>query len=246
MASGSSSNAERAGSVLLCLGEGGEEGMRLRELSEKLDAAPANVHRTLAALVGQGFVEQVGHGLYRLGPAIYALARRDTGSASQVARWQPALVEIARHYGHAGFLMRRVGLDVVALHMEVGLAPLQARARTIGARYPLGVGPSSICILSTLSPEERDFVLSANAARYAALGHDPAHIRSLVAEAARDGHSLDLAVFTPDVGAIAVPIRERDGEARAGLAMTAPLTFFTPERVDDVVRFLKDRVRERG
>lgn len=238
--SSSSSNAERAGSVLLCLGEGGDAGVRLRDLSERLSAPPATIHRTLTALCRQGFAEQAGHGVYRLGPAVYALSRRDVGSAGLVARWRPALLELARRFGHAGFLMRRAGLDIVALHLEVGLAPLQARARTVGTRYPLGVGPSSICILSTLSPRERAYVFEANAGRYRELGHDVATIAAMVEQAGRDGHALDMAHFTPDVGAVAVPLRDRTGDAQSGLALTAPLTYFTPERTAEVVGCLKE------
>ncbi|MCZ8108614.1 MAG: helix-turn-helix domain-containing protein [Burkholderiales bacterium] len=237
--SSSSSNAERAGSVLLCLGEGGDAGVRLRDLSERLSSPPATIHRTLTALCRQGFAEQAGHGVYRLGPAVYALSRRDVGSAALVARWRPALLELARRFGHAGFLMRRSGLDIVALHLEVGLSPLQARARTVGTRYPLGVGPSSICILSTLSLRERNYVLEANAARYRDLGHDVDTIAAMAEQASRDGHALDMAHFTPDVGAVAVPLRDRSGDALSGLAMTAPLTFFTPERTAEVVFLLK-------
>lgn len=136
--------------------------------------------------------------------------------------------------------MRRAGLDIVALHLEVGLAPLQARARTVGTRYPLGVGPSSICILSTLSKRERAYVFEANAARYRDLGHEVATIAAMVEQAGKDGHALDMAHFTPDVGAVAVPLRDRTGDAHSGLALTAPLTFFTPERTAEVIACLKE------
>jgi DNA-binding IclR family transcriptional regulator len=84
---GSSSNAERAAVVLLALGEAGLGGMALRDLAQTVGEAKPALHRTLTAMIRHGFVEQPqDRGNYRLGPAIFALSRRESSAAERVRR----------------------------------------------------------------------------------------------------------------------------------------------------------------
>lgn len=68
-------SVDKALQALQRLGAAGGEGLSLAKLSADLGLNKASVHRTLAALRYRGFVDQeVSSGVYRLGPAVLALA----------------------------------------------------------------------------------------------------------------------------------------------------------------------------
>jgi DNA-binding IclR family transcriptional regulator len=240
--SSTSSNAERAALVLLALGEPGGAGVPLREIAERLSEAKPAVHRTLMALARHGFVETVGRGRYRLGPSIYALAHQETAATEKVQRWRPILMASALQFGHCTYLVSRAGMDAVVLDLDAGTAPVRALTNGIGGRLPLGFGPGPAAILSTLDPRSREFILESNAERYRQRGIDPTVIRHIVNEAATHGYARDLGDFLPDCGGIAMPIRERDGSGSAAITVATPLSYLSPERIEDIVAFLGEAI----
>lgn len=236
--SSTSSNAERAALVLIELGRAGEEGTSLGDLAGGLGEAKPAVHRTLTALSRHGFVETIARGRYRLGPAIHALARQPSAAAATVRRWRPVLMQTAARFGHTVYLVGRAGANAIVLDMEVGSAPVQALTDGIGGRLPLGLGPGPAAILSTFDPALRDVVLASNEAAYRRHGADPATIRAFVEDAVTVGHARDLGLFIASCGGVALPVREENAEASAAITVAAPLAFFTPDRIDDVVQTL--------
>lgn len=235
----SSTNAERAADILLCLGEAGGEGASLKDIAAALGQPKPAVLRTLTALAMRGFVEQVARGRYRLGPSIYALAKRDNAASRDVERWRAVLMGLAERYGHAFYLVGRAGLDAVILDMAVGRAPVQTLTSGIGGRLPLGIGSGSIAILSTLTPSERRLILDSNARHFSAWGVTQETIDELVDRAIHRGFAWDLGHYIPDCGGIAVPVRDHGAApAHAAITLSAPASFLTPERIDEVAGFI--------
>jgi len=241
-----STNAERAAMVLLKLGESAPSGMALKELASGLGEGKPAVHRTLAALARHGFVEQIGRGRYRLGPSVYALARREHSALERIQRWRPALMTLAQHFGHCIYLMGRAGLDAVVLDMHVGPAPVQALTSGIGGRLPLGVGPGSIAILSTLDADDRRLIMETNTPRYRERKVEPRLVERLVAGAVARGHARDLGDFVAGCGGIAVPVRERNGSCSTAITVAAPLAFLSEENIADILARLDRVIAERA
>lgn len=224
---------------MLAIAPHGAAGIALGELAaEMAEAAPA-LHRTLTALAKFGFVESHGRGRYRLGPAIFALAQLDGSMTDRLTQWRPLLIETVARYGCSAYLVERAGMDTVVLDMHVGTAPLQALTSGIGARLPLGLGPGATAILITLDGPTRELILEQNAAAYEARGFSLAHIHAFVHDALARGYALDRAQFVPECGGVALPIRNRGGQASAAISASAPVSFLTDQRVAEIVRELQ-------
>jgi DNA-binding IclR family transcriptional regulator len=222
-----STNASRALVTLLELGRAGVAGITLKDLAAAVgDPKPAML-RCLQALLEYGFAEQVARGRYRLGPSIYSLAKAENAVHVEVAKWRSALALLAEKLGQTMYLARRAGLDVVVIDMEIGSSPVQALSSGIGGRLPMGIGSGSLAIVSTLDPQVRSQIIATNADRYSQWKLDVATVTRYVDQAAPRDYSCDVGLIIPDVGGLAVPIRERGQySAVMALGMTAPKSFF--------------------
>lgn len=222
-----STNAARAAATLLELGRAGAEGTTLKNLATAVgDPKPAML-RCLSALLEYGFAEQVARGRYRLGPSIYSLAKAESAVHVEVAKWRPALVLLAEKLGQTMYLVRRAGMDVVVIDMQIGTSPVQALTNGIGGRLPMGIGSGSLAIVSTLDPQARSEIIATNAHRYSQWTLDAAIVARYVEEAVPRDYSCDVGLIIRDWGGLAVPIRERGEYAAAmSLTMTAPKSFF--------------------
>lgn len=217
-----SSNAARAGDVLLLLGECGPDGALLRELAEHLGVSRPALHRTLAALATRGFVEATSRrGGYRLGPAIYGLTQTRNATEARLTILRPMLYDIVAKTGYSAFLMVEAGLDALCLEM---ISPMQIRSLTGGAggRVPLGIAAGSLAILSSLPPESRAAIISANADRYtnypALRPMSPDRVQHMVEETITDGYSCDFGCFFPGEGGVGLVIPSARG-LRTGLSV---------------------------
>ncbi len=235
----SSSNAERAARALLIVGRAGSQGLSLGDVAQALGEGKPGTHRTLTALSRYGFIEKQGHGRYRLGPAIFALAQLDGAVHDRLTHWRPLLAKTALRHGCTVYLLERAGFDMVVLDMNVGSAPLQALTSGIGDRLPLGLGPAAAAILITLDAPMRELILTHNAAGFVARGYGETHVRRFVAETLARGYALDRGKFVPECGGIALPIRNRNGQASAAISVSAPASFLTDQRVAEIVTELQ-------
>lgn len=239
-----SSNVARAGEILLVLGEAGPDGLSLQEISRNLAEAKPAVHRALGALALKGFVEPTGrHGYYRLGPAIYGLARRQARADVLATRMRPALIDIVARIGQPVFLMARAGHDAICLEM---LAPTPAQTLTggTGGRVPLGVAAGSLALLSSMPNEAALQVIEANAERYRnypSLRPLSAELmRELVQEARARGYALDFGYYFPNGGGIGIAVETGlPGGAELSISVSIYGEMHTPEKLDALAQDIR-------
>ena len=235
-----STNAARAAATLLELGKSGAAGTTLKALSASVGDSKPSMLRCLSALLEYGFAEQIARGRYRLGPSIYALAKAESAVHFEIAKWRPALAVLAEELGQTMHLVRRAGMDVVVIEMQIGSSPVQALTTGVGGRLPIGVGAGSLAIVSSLDPIDRDEIIEANAPRYQQWSLTAETVTRHVEQAAIKGYSSDVGSIFPDWGGLAVPIRERgDYAAIMALSMTAPKSFFDTQNHDSVATHIK-------
>jgi DNA-binding IclR family transcriptional regulator len=85
----------------------------LDELAQRMQAPKPTVHRALAALRRARLADQVGRGMYRLGDEYLRLAFQHHASRPEGARLEPALRQLALHYGETAHYAELDGRDVV-------------------------------------------------------------------------------------------------------------------------------------
>lgn len=245
MTAESSSNAERAGEILIVLGEAGIEGMSLQMLAQRLGEAKSATRRALVALSKRGFVETASkYGHYRLGPAIFGLANRPTSVSEMFRRYSPAVTEVAAITQQSSYLMMRAGFDALCVDMHEGTAFVQTLTGGIGGRVPLGIGPGTMSILTLLDPSLVENILQHNQQFFERYNHTTMEkVQRELRRAREDGFSYDIGETYPDAGGVAVPIRASHGSTAAAVSIAIPASLLSPARAKEIAKTIENAIR---
>jgi len=233
----SSSNAERAGLVLIALGEGPATGLPLRDIALRLGDTKPAVHRALTALQQLGLVEQTSsRSLYRLGEAFFRLGRGRESTRDRILRWRPVLTALGDRFGGSCFLLDRSGLDAVIIDMHLGSQTVQILGEGIGGRLPLGYGLGSMVILAMQDADNREAILVANDERYRSRGVDPASVRELATSVRNLGYDFRRNAFIRGVTGVSMPILDRGGSCSAAITISMLSEQFSDEMLSLVLQ----------
>jgi DNA-binding IclR family transcriptional regulator len=239
-------STQKSFQVLRILAATGAQGATLGEISAAAGLPKPTTHRLLAAMVQQGFALRGPKGRrYLVGPEIYALALKSQSTVSLVERWRGSLLRIAERTGDSSFLMVRSGNDAVCMGMHEVLVHVRTLTGGPGGRIPLGVGPGSIAILSTMNDDEVSTILGSNERRLRVLDEGlPELAPDLVARVRTNGYAVSVgATILPEVAGIAVPIPRELGVPECALSIATLVTRVTPERTALVVDAIRDEVQ---
>ncbi|WP_245410174.1 IclR family transcriptional regulator [Falsochrobactrum shanghaiense] len=239
-----SSNAVRALDILLVIANAHEDGLALAEIAQQLGETKPAVHRSITSLLHRGFVESAGkRGHYRLGPAIFLLARRQARLEPLIAKFGPGMTEFARRTGFTVYMMVQAGVDAVCAEM-ISRFTQQQLWMGIGARVPMGVAAGSLALLSMLPEADARQIIERNASRYAqhpAVQHvDEKVVAAQAADARRRGYAVNLGYYLPGEGGIGLPIKATSMyEMDIAISFTAPLELMTESWIENIVGELK-------
>lgn len=209
----------------------------LQTLCRSTGLHKTTAHRLLAALESEGLIERAaGHGVYRLGPAMIALggcAMRNNDLRT-VAR--PVLEQIADKTGESTtleVLFGRPPLHVLVLD-EVVSSYLLGMTQDVGAR------------LSAFTTSTGRLLLAhqPDAVRNALLAELPAAARTMVAngwqEALDCGHVTTVDELEVGFSAVAVPVRNHNGEVVAAISVGGPSVRLDAARLTELAAVLHE------
>jgi len=231
---GASQSARKALALLKLVGVHHASGLRLTDLIALTGQDKSTIHRLLATLVEEGFVERVSASKrYRLGVEAIQLGFLAADMSPLTERFRPVLQKLARISEDTVFLVVRSGNEVVYVHREEGAWPVKAFIAAPGMRRPMGLSAVGVAMLA----QEPDARLAAVHARheraYTEAGVDLASLRELVQNARRLGYSemRDIGPLgTAGVGcAFAM-----SPTARAGVSIAAVRTRMTTRRMREL------------
>jgi IclR family acetate operon transcriptional repressor len=223
-----------------------EPGIGLSALARRLALPKSTAHRLLSALEQLGFIKRHEDGRYHAGPLIHEIAEGRT--------WQGRLIEIARP---VMVLLRDRCDETVALHIlkPEGWAPIaqvestQELRRTItnlGTPVPLYAGAVGKLFLAYMTEGDRDRYLKENPPR-SLTPYTPVNLRRLLDELAmirRRGYSTSAQEVVVGVAGIAMPIGTGGGAVTAAIAVSGPISRFTPKALSAMRPALAEAVRE--
>jgi DNA-binding IclR family transcriptional regulator len=145
-------SASKALMLLKLVGNHHPQGVRLKDLIPETGQDRSTVHRLLACLVDEGFLERAAPSKsYRLGMEAMQLGLISAGMAPVVDRFRPVMQRIARQTGDTVFLIVRSGDHAMCLHREEGPYPVKAFVVEPGSRRLLGASSVGMSILARLS-----------------------------------------------------------------------------------------------
>lgn len=230
----------RALAILRTLAVGGEDGLRLIDVTRTTGLNRPTAHRLLRVLKEEGIVEQSTRTRrYAIGEQIPQLALARARPSALLIAAEPHLKRAAETFGDTVFLTIRTGLDTLCVARRLGRFPVQVLLIEVGARRPLGVSSAGIAMLAAMPEEEADDVLTRNADRLRPYRITLPRAGDLVAEVRAQGFALRTRGLVPGTRAVSVAVEATDRSPAGALTVTAMDRRLTGERIETVVEFLR-------
>lgn len=237
----------RALAVLRIVAAGQEQGVRLTDVARGAALNRPTAHRILRVLVEEGAVEQdTATRRYLIGRevSLLGLARMTRFPIRAIA--EPHLRHLSDTLGDTAFLTIRNGNDSICIDRRPGSFPVKVLSIEVGARRPLGVGVSGLVRLASLPPAEAAQVVRRNASRLKAMGIDPALLLERAATTRTQGYAYAPVGVVPGSRAVAVPVRNPEGQTVAGLAIATITGRLPTTRVAEVVKVMTEQAERIG
>jgi IclR family KDG regulon transcriptional repressor len=225
----------RALDVLLFFNEEHPE-WSVAELSQALGLHRSIVYRVLRTFEQRGVVTR-SHpgGRYQLGLKLVELANVVLANMDSRQVAHPVMERLVRETGESAFLTVVSEEESVCIHRIESSQRVRVTL-TIGGRYPLYAGASDKLLLAYLPPEEIDKVIARGLKR---LTPDtitsPDRLREDLAKIRRQGWAFSVGELTPGVAAIAVPLRDSNGDVVAALSIGGLASRFDENRLQTLI-----------
>lgn len=165
-------------------------GLRLTEAIALSGLDRSTVHRQLACLIEEGFVDRTPDSKrYRLGIEAMQLGVAPDANAHLVQRFLPVMEDVARQSGDTVFLMVRSGDHALCLHREEARQPEDALIVAPGIRRVLGVSAVGVGVLARWSDADVATTFERHPAEYRSAGITLPWLRDCVHETRSLGYA---------------------------------------------------------
>lgn len=205
--------------------------MTLSEVARRVNHTPAATRRSLITLSALGFIGQTGK-RFHLTPKVLTLGSGFFFAAQTDQVLQPAVREVVEKFGDASSIGTLSQGDVIYIaHYSVQRA--RRAAAVSGARYPAYATSMGRILLAGRPDAEVDAFLSAlePQALTSRTCTDPCEIRAEIMEARRNGYATTVDQLDYGITALAVPIRNAEGQTVAALNTSGYTGLVTPEQL---------------
>jgi DNA-binding IclR family transcriptional regulator len=198
-----------------------EQPMRPIELCERLGLPWTTVHRLLAQLTAQGFVEkEPDTGRYRIGQASWLVGSAYVVNHRILDAARPHLEMLAGDVNAVVQLCERAGNLAVTLFSHHRADAENIMKTSYGYQFPLHCGAKAQVLLAYAQPEFVEAYLAGPLKRLTPLTiTEPDRLRDVLATIREQGFALtdrDVQIFT---GSVAAPIFDRDGTVPASICL---------------------------
>ena len=228
--SGPVQSVDRAVAILEILARDGEAGVT--EVARELDVHKSTASRLLAALDRRELVTQdTARGKFRLGVGIVRLAGAASRKLDVVQESRPVCRALAQEVGETVNLAILSGRDALYLDQVAGPAALSPH-NWAGQRIPLHATSDGKVLLAYLSEGELAACLAPPLARFTDRTiTDLAEFGELLAEVRRRGFATAVEELEAGLTAIAVPVRNAEGNVIASISASGPSFRIPAERI---------------
>lgn len=236
-------SAARALVLLRHIGARSPIGVRLTDLVALTGMDKSTVHRLLACMVNEGFVERVPGGKhYRLGVEAAQLGLVSSEMAPLVDRFRPVMLKIARLSEESVYLVARSGHHALCVHRESGAYAQPLGHVLPGKRRVLGISAVGVSILAHGPDHDLEVTYRHNVPHYEGVGATFSVLRGLIDATRARGFS-EMTAFGPvgtsGVGC-AVPISET---THVGISIAGPSPRMSPVRRRELGQLLHSELQ---
>ncbi len=230
--------------IVSLFGDHGGEEQSVTDISRSLQMLPSKVSRLLKTLESEGFFERNPHtGKYRIGPRFLQLGLLYVFN-------HPLRIIILPHLEHmvqelslsTGWGIFRNDQIIIVDRFTFGKKPFVSR---VGSNVPLHSSSYGKLFLAYLSGQEQRRLL--NSLTFARLTpatiSDPKQMRQEIKQVRKNGYALDHGETVTDMAGVAAPIFGSDGDLVAALSVSADKSRFTPDVLQQTIKYLVERAR---
>jgi DNA-binding IclR family transcriptional regulator len=208
------------------------------ELARRLGLGKSTVHRILATLVADGFVERTPDERYRLSLKLYEIGQQVAASSELRERAHPSLERLRNESGETAHLAVLAGTDVVYVDRLESRQMLHILTR-VGRRRAAHATSSGKCLLAFGPPADVDRVVAGGLPRLAPRTiTSPELLHRALDEVRARGYAASVEESAPGVVSVAAPVFSGDGECVAAMSVAGPITRLPADRIDRVARMV--------
>lgn len=216
-------------------------GQSLAQLSEQLHIPKASLMRLLQALEDEGYVQrELDRQSFAPGPMLASLSLRTLRHSGLARRYRPVLSQLVQRLGETCNLTTLADDAVLYLDRVETDHPLRMTLAP-NARVPLHCTASGKLFLAEMAPRERQALLERlPLPRQTELTLcDPMSLKAELERVRRQGFGVDNEEFIRGMVAVAVPVRNAQGQCVAAVACHAPTARYGLEELIECVGTLK-------
>ncbi len=205
--------------------------LSMKEIIQRTRLTRNRVARLAGTLACRGFLTaQTDTGIFRIGPKVFALGRAFESSRLLLALARPRLRELALKTGESASLYGRDGFERVVLAREEGTHAIR-HSIAEGQRMDLHAGAAGKVILAFSPPELVETILAKTGLprRTSATITDKGRLLEELAAVRARGYAVSIGERAADACSVAAPIFESTNEMVGVLALSGPVSRFSPE-----------------
>ena len=222
-------------------------GLRLSDVASRAGLHVATTQRLLRALAAERAVVYDPYSrLYHLGYDF--LQQQEETLDSRLRRHlHPVLQRLSDLTHDSVFLSTRHGMDAFYIDSVHGRYPGSALPLDVGARIPLGAGPSGVVLLAALPAREQFRIIEVNEERYPRyVGPSTKEVRAMLRAYRQDGFAYVVDRVVPGLSGIAVPVHD-DRDAMVGtLCIVTTNERLTEPRRSQVLAWMRRELEHAG
>ena len=229
-------SVERAVSVLKSF-SANEPELGVGEISRRVGIPKSTVFRLLATLEESELISQnPDTGLYRLGIGLLVLANNAMISTDLQRVARPLLRHLVNDLNETVTLTILDGQDVVNLELFVSSERMIMRIGSVGRRMPVHATSSGKAIIAFKTEEEQKNILPSELEGFTPQTFtNHSQLKADLLQVREKGYAIALEELEFGLNALAVPIRNHEGEVIACVGVSGPSHRFTEEYIYEII-----------
>jgi DNA-binding IclR family transcriptional regulator len=222
----------RIATVLRALSVTHSAGASTSDVARATALARPTVHRVLAALAEEGFVDRDPRsGRWYLGPELYLLGEAAAKRYDVTAHARASVHRLAAATGESAFFSARRGDETVCLLREDGDFPLRSFVLYEGARFPLGVVSAGLVVLAMLPDRDiDDYLRRVGLTENWGAAHASEQVRGRIRATRELGYAVNPGLVVEGSWGMAAAVFNRNGDPSWALTLTGVERRFNDDR----------------
>ncbi len=217
------------------------DGIGVREAARRTGIDRSAVSRILTHFEEIGYVEQERErGLYAAGPRLFAIVAALAERDSLAKAAEPILKELVGRFNETCYAAARVG-DTLVYRAKVDCEHTIRYVIEMGKPFPLVSGASGIAILTGLTDEEREPIITRPLEAHTESSFQRVDdLREQIAKDIALGYSYSPGRWVPNGGGIAAPFFDASGRCAGAITLSSPMDRLQKMSIEEIGAAVRD------